>query len=137
MSEIFDYTSTPGWFRELLKTKKRIAIAGGPRAGKTTLAMGVRDRPVLSTDSYMSIDWENVPEVVNDAVSELPEFILEGVQVARCLRKGLKVDAVVYLGMPRVELTKGQETMRKACRTVFEEWLRSGAGVDVIEVPRG
>ena len=130
-------TETPAWFAELLRRYQRIAIAGAPKCGKTTLAMTVRDRPVLSTDSYMHIDWGDVPPIVIDAVKDMPRFIIEGVQVARCLRKGLQVDAVIYLGRPHVPLTEGQSRMAKAVRTVYEEWLANfnRHGV-VVEVPQ-
>ncbi len=121
----------------MLKRYKRIAIAGAPRCGKTTLALTVKDRAVLSTDSYMNVAWEQVPEMVNDAVSRLPSFVLEGVMVGRCLRKGLKVDAVIYLDRPHVPLTKGQETMRKGCRKIYNDWLATlERDADVIEVPQ-
>ncbi len=129
-------TDQPEWFRELLKRYKRIAIAGAPRCGKTTLALTVRDRPVLSTDSYINVAWENAPEIINDAVSRLPSFLLEGIQVGRCLRKGLKVDAVIYLDRPHVPLTKGQETMRKGCRKIYNDWLATlDRDATISEVP--
>lgn len=115
--------TTPDWLKEILKKHRRIVIAGGPRTGKTTLARTVHDRPVLSTDAYMNVQWAQAPEMINDAVSELPAYLLEGIQVGRCLRKGLKPDCVIWLETPVVARTKPQETMAKGCTKIFQEWL--------------
>lgn len=101
----------------------RIAIVGGPRTGKSTLARVVRGRPVISTDDYMELPWEEVPAAVIDAATGAgASFVVEGVQVARALRRGLEVDAVVVLTQPKVAQTDGQIAMGKGVHTVFDEW---------------
>lgn len=127
----------PAWFRAVLAKYKRVAIAGGPRTGKSSLANVVTDRTVLHTDDLMDERWEDVPAVVRLRLAGNPSFVVEGVQVPRALRRGLEVDAVVWLGSAKVPLTPGQRTMAKAVGTVFEQWRAISAGrVPVIQEGR-
>lgn len=106
----------------VLERHKRIAIAGGPLTGKTSLAAEVTDRPVFHTDEYMDLPWSDQPLKWLDRLRDLPSFVLEGVQVPRTLRKGLVVDAVIWLDTPKEILTPGQARMAKAVATVYREW---------------
>jgi len=116
----------PNWFRMAMSQYKRVAIAGGPRTGKTVwLAAGVTDRPVINTDAVMNEAWENVPFVCIQRVKDLDSFVIEGVQVPRCLRKGMEVDAVIWLSKPKAPRNAGQTAMGLAVATVFEDWRRS------------
>lgn len=100
--------------------------------GKSTLAATVSDRRVIGTDDYKSLPWSNVPHKMIADVAGLDSFVIEGVQVARALRKGLRVDAVVYLTAPKVRDRKpGQIAMAKGVRTVFDEWNASNESVPV------
>jgi ABC-type thiamine transport system ATPase subunit len=125
------------WFKEQLKKYDRIAVAGGPKAGKTTLCRLVRDRTVIHTDSFMHDTWENVPRaVIADIVKTSPQrFVVEGVQVPRCLRKGLEVDAVLWLDEPLEKLSPRREGMRKGCLTVFADWYKDHKDVHVLQAP--
>lgn len=113
------------WFRAVLESYDRIAIVGGPKTGKTTLCEQVADRPVFHTDDLRSIAWADVPLAVIAAIGENPRFVVEGVQVARVLRKGLEVDLVLFLSKPKVERTAGQESMAKAVRTVLNDVIEA------------
>lgn len=121
--------TVPTWFAQLLRTYPRIAIAGGPRTGKTTLSVcalaiapGIR---IEHTDDLIGrASWDDVPTEVEARVRRESRYVLEGVQVGRCLRNGLEVDAVVWLDVPHVKLTDEQESMRKGCVTIFAEWRR-------------
>jgi tRNA A37 threonylcarbamoyladenosine biosynthesis protein TsaE len=104
---------------QLLREHKRIAIVGGPGTGKTTLAANVSDRRVLHTDDYVHRPWASVPDDVIRACEGLESFVVEGVQVARSLRRGLKVDAVIYLDAMH---GAGSQSMAKAVDTVFRDW---------------
>lgn len=118
-------TNRSKWFKDILSTYKRVAIVGGPNSGKTTLSRLVRDRPVVHTDGFRHYSWAAVPEEVIKFVNQHANtkgFVLEGVQAARVLRKGLKVDAVVVLVEPLEENTKGQTAMSKAVMTVLADW---------------
>lgn len=107
---------------EILRMHKRIAIAGGPLTGKTTIAVGVSDRPVYHTDEYMDLPWSEQPLQWLTRLENEPCYVLEGVQVPRTLRKGLQVDAVVWLEEAKVQISPKQTSMAKAVRTVYNEW---------------
>lgn len=121
------------WFKGVLAKYKRIAIAGGPRTGKTTLSDRAVGRvEVFHGDDYISDDWSaNSAEIVR-LCTPLPSFVVEGVQVPRALRKGLIVDAVIWLDRPQVPLTKAQQTMAKGVATVFAEWRAANPSVPVL-----
>lgn len=125
-------------FLAVLRNHRRVAIAGGPRMGKTTLSRLVRDRPVIGTDEYKKLPWEEVPLQMIADVKDLPAFVIEGVQVPRALRKGLEVDAVVYMTRPKVASRKpGQISMAKGVWTVFREWRAANPHIPVfVESPR-
>jgi len=102
---------------------KRLAIAGGPRAGKTTLARyAASGRYLLSTDSLIGLPEAEQSAAVLTALDGRAEFVVEGCLVARALRKGLAVDAVLWLDGSKLKLTAGQAQQAKAIRTVFNEW---------------
>lgn len=110
------------WFNDILKKYKRIAIAGVPKAGKTTLSKLVHDRPVIHTDDHMDKLWADAPTAINEAVSEHDSWVCEGIQVGRCLRKGLKPDVVIWMEHPRIALKPNQKSMAKGCKTIFNDW---------------
>lgn len=116
---------TPDQFKTILSKHKRIAIVGGPKVGKTTLAKLATDRPVHHNDDGKHIPWEDQPAYWKAAVTGQDSFVLEGVQAARALRKGLEVDAVIELTKPHVELSKGQAAMHKGHTKIFGDVLAS------------
>ena len=119
---------------ELLQKYPRIAIAGAPRTGKTTLSQRGDGRPVIGTDKYKPLPWGDVPLAMIRDVAGFHAYTVEGVQVARALRKGLPADAVVYLRNPVVEQSAGQESMGKGIRTVMLDWLaKTPAPPDLFE----
>lgn len=126
--------------RDALKRYKRIAICGGPRAGKTPLSNLIEDRPVVHTDDYMHHAYLEAPGPIVDFCKRQTRFVLEGVQGPRCLRGSteqqrapLEVDAVIWLDTPPgTTLTTGQETQRKGIVTIFEGWERKNPTVAVI-----
>jgi dephospho-CoA kinase len=124
------------WFNAVLGNYNRIAIVGGPRAGKTTLSR-LTDRPVIHTDDYRDRSWEAVPHAVIADVLDLQgdRFIVEGVQVARALRKGLEVDVVLVLNEPLSELTPRQEGMRKGVMTVLADYYKDHKDVPILQAP--
>ena len=108
--------------RGLLVSHDRVAIVGGPRTGKTWLSASIHDREVIHTDKLIHLPWGEVPVTLIATCRKLPRFLIEGVQVARALRAGLVVDAVLYLDLPMVEQSKGQASMGKSVDTIFREW---------------
>lgn len=118
----------------LLREHARIAIVGGPRTGKTMLALlAISDgRTIVHTDDYMKVIWAEVPRSIIAKCAPLGRFVIEGVMVARALRAGLEVDAVLYLDEPRAEQSPGHRAMSKAVSTVFGEWRSKHRTVHVV-----
>lgn len=121
----------------------RVAICGGPHTGKTTLAASVQGKPVIHTDDLIGQveclpakeRWAAVSSEAVRICSVMPSFCVEGIRVAHALRKGLRVDAVIWLETvwtkPCVPYTSKHASTARAVQTVFEEWL-STAQVPVI-----
>lgn len=129
----------------------RICIAGGPRTGKTTLADSMKyDGPAPPHDPCMLIRhtdnlieqckhlgkdaWSEASRIASTWLDEPGPWIIEGVAMARALRKWREahpgerppVDRVIRLTTPHVELIKGQAAMAKGEETVWAEivmWL--------------
>ncbi len=112
---------------------KKLAIVGGPNAGKTTFAASLPFpkfyRPIFHTDSFMNLPWEDQPAAIIEYLDDRDAFIIEGVQVARALRKGLMVDAVIFIRGTRSLLTSRQEIMRKMVVKVFDDWQETNTKV--------
>jgi hypothetical protein len=128
-----------------------ICIAGGPRTGKTTLAMQlVGDSTVTDwgtpsatfggprrselfvrhTDDLIGkLDWSAASAEVATWLDEDGPWIIEGVAVSRALRKWRDqhpgerppVDRVIRLTTPHVALSKGQAAMAKGEESVWQE----------------
>jgi adenylate kinase family enzyme len=112
----------------------RILITGWPRAGKTTLAETfVRrggDYFVRHTDDLIGrLDWSAASAEVAKWMEEPDGFIIEGVSVARALRKYRDAhpgepppcDRLIYLRTPHVELNARQAGMGKGVDSVMAE----------------
>jgi len=111
----------------------RVAIAGVPRAGKTTYTETLEaecpdDTLVCHTDSLIYLGWSGASAQVATLFSEEGPLIVEGVAVPRALRKWLAahpdrppVDTVMWFGDPYHELSVGQRTMGRGCLTVMYE----------------
>jgi hypothetical protein len=134
-------------------------IIGGPHVGKTTLAKRLRDECGITnthhSDDVKHLGWSESSAAVSEWFNESGEWIVEGVQAARALRKWLKanpdaeLDAdLVILDKPFGDLLKGQQSMAKGVHTVFseieDELVERGARVhklkspdDVIHIFRG
>ena len=100
-----------------------MAIGGGPKTGKETLASRVVDRHLIHTDGFRDLHWEVVPQAIIEACQEHERFVVFGVQVGRALRKGLVVDVVIWLQWAQTDRTEKQRSMAKGCRTILEDYL--------------
>lgn len=110
---------------------RRIAIAGGPNTGKSTLANIATRHEVIHTDDFMHLEWTDVPWVLLGRIFKREDFIIEGVQVGRVLRKAqelriIPVTACVILDTPYIELSQGQERMAKGCKKIISELTFDG-----------
>lgn len=126
----------------------RIVILGGPKTGKTTLARELDEqcnhRPCGSlrmTDDLIHLGWSEASAAAALWLDEPGPWIIEGVAVARALRKWREanpgarppVDRVIRLTTPHVDLSRGQASMAKGEETVWAEiepWLLEN-GVEV------
>jgi hypothetical protein len=120
---------------------RRIVIIGGPRVGKTTLSNKLIDGfgiPTLHTSQELERlfpanqsngdNWSKSSEHASKWFDDPGDWICEGVQMARALRKWLKanpdkpLDAdIVLLRQPMVPQRDGQKAMMKGVETVFQE----------------
>jgi hypothetical protein len=122
---------------EVLAKYNRVAVTGTPRAGKTTLSGAIADRPVVHTDPNdlrelypEGVDWSQTQEVwdaapafIAQAVSGRDRFVVEGVSVARALRRGLEVDAVIVMVDPLIEQSPGQAAMGLGVLSILDDWM--------------
>lgn len=109
-----------------------IAVAGGPLTGKSLFAHSLDKRPWIETDTFKDLPWADQPAAIIAACAHHARFVVSGVQVGRVLRKGLAIDAVVWLTTALQPLTHDQETMRKGCLTIFEDWMKAPTATYVI-----
>ena len=112
----------------------RVILAGGPRAGKTTLAatIAARDpgRTIYGTDSLQELEWSAVSRRTALWFREPGPWLIEGVATARAMRKWLRynptgapADMVIYLPRARASRKPGQLSMAKGVETVLFQIL--------------
>ena len=109
----------------------RIAIAGVPRSGKTTLALRLAQElgyPVQHGDDLQHMEWSAASaELARRMLHSAGPWIVEGVSVSRALRKALEFtddrpcDRLYFLTEPFGALSDGQARMGKGCHTVHHE----------------
>lgn len=110
-----------------------VAIAGGPRTGKTTLGLVMALRSgteLLSTDCLIALGWSGASQAAAARMlTTTGDLIVEGVAVARALRKALgqtdrrPCDRLIVLDQAHVEVNGGQRAMAKGVDTVLAEIL--------------
>jgi hypothetical protein len=113
------------------ENQMRVLITGGPKTGKTTLAMlqgEVSGLQPMHTDDLIALGWSEASAAVIPWISRPGPWIIEGVAVPRALRKwfaanptGKPADKVIFLGKPWQELSPGQLAMTKGLVTVWKE----------------
>jgi hypothetical protein len=107
----------------------RVVLAGGPRAGKSTLALALQEKHRLHHgEELRGLDWSTGSLVASLWLSEPGPWICENVAMARALRKwlarnpeGVPADLLVHLGEPVSERSRGQHVMALGCQTVWNE----------------
>lgn len=128
-----------------LAGRRRILICGGPRTGKSTLAVRLGERHGLEVrhgDSIISdFDWSGASQEVSTWIDDSKEWVIEGVVLVRALRKwlaqnpGRSLDATVVYFERNIQVqTPKQEAMSKGIHTVWLEILPDlvSRGVDVV-----
>jgi len=127
-----------------LAERRRVVISGGPRTGKSTLAVRAGERyrrPVKHADSLIGQkDWSESSAEVAKWIDDDGDWIVEGVAAPRALRKwlatnpGKKLDAtVIHFREPVQFQTDKQRAMSKGVETVWlqirDELKKRGATV--------
>jgi hypothetical protein len=129
---------------------RRIVIIGGPRVGKSTLSQKLRDELGISnlrcSDDIKHLSWSESSAEASKWFDEQGDWIIEGVQMARALRKWLAanpntpLDAdILTLHRPWEARLPGQESMTKGVWTVFQEirgeLIKRGARIHKLKDP--
>lgn len=137
---------------------RKIIIIGGPRTGKSTLSERLQAELGIETlhnsadlESLFPVhrpeSWSQQSEHASKWFDEDGDWICEGVQMARALRKWLKanpdkpLDADLFLlKQPMVVQRDGQKAMMKGVESVFREiegeLIRRGARVQKLKDPK-
>jgi len=125
-----------------MENKIKIAIAGIPKAGKTTLSKEISNGEVFHTDDLIKTkEWSAASLEISTWFNKEGPFIIEGVAVPRALRKWLRAhekgkpcDKLIWLKNPYIKLSPGQETMAKGCIKVMDEIKEElrGRGVEIM-----
>lgn len=106
----------------------RVVVAGGPGAGKTTLAAELAARlglPIIATDDLQHLPWSDQSSVAATWMERPGPWVMEGVTTARALRKRLEepgkpCDVVVYL-RPPLRQRGGKRQMSRQIDTILAD----------------
>ena len=146
MNEYEGQRKTLGLLVELLKDHPRVILAGGPRTGKSTLAIRAGERfgrEVHFGDALIDqMEWSDCSQEVSEWFDKSGDWIIEGVVTPRALRKwfarnpGKKLDAtIVWMNAPIQVRSKGAEGMAVGVNTVWAEIIDriNADGITVID----
>jgi hypothetical protein len=88
------------WY-DVLTRYHRIALTGGPLAGKTTVfGAAVSNHAVIHTDDWKDKPWEDAPRYAAQACRAHGRYVCEGVRAAAIARFGAELQVVVWLAKP-------------------------------------
>lgn len=129
-------------FVSVTRMARRVIVVGGPHTGKSTLSERLQRELGIATlhcshdleDLFPATNkesWSQQSDHASKWFDEGGDWIIEGVQMARALRKWLKanpakpLDAdILLLDKPYGSLLQGQQSMQKGVHTVFQEIQR-------------
>lgn len=130
---------TPPEFQEILGRFDRVAVTGVVKGGKSLLLENTDPkRRVFHTDELhrKGLEFKDYPGHVLEALGGVQRFVVAGMQVPRVLRKGLEVDALVWVNTSRESLTAKQSGFSKGARTIMHKWRRENPEVPVYFIGR-
>lgn len=117
-----------------LSKYKKIAIVGRPRVGKTTLGLqlsGQYKLPLVHADDFIGLTtFEHQPDLIVADLMDRDTYIIEGVQVARCFKRGLKPEIVIWL-----EAAIPLDSRHKSLATIVDRSMQEYTG-EVVRVRR-
>ena len=107
----------------------RMVVAGGPRAGKSTLASAIAGaHKIHDGEELVGLEWSAGSEHASHWFDEPGPWICENVAMPRALRKwlarnptGLPADLIIWANEPVVPRSRGQHVMALGCETVWNE----------------
>lgn len=115
--------SVDSYTLDKLRAYARIGVIGPPKAGKTTLSATLGDAldlPIIHSDDWQHLPWSDQSAALAAHCASPDRYLVEGVAVARALRKGLQVDCLIYLQTPLIPLTPGQASLGKGLATIVK-----------------
>lgn len=112
----------------------RVVITGSPRAGKTSACdlFETLGYPVRHTDELVGkFEWSEASLLASTWLEHPGPWVCEGTTMVRALRKYLgrhpgtlrPCDLLLWYGKPVVEVSDGQEIMRKGHGTIWRQVL--------------
>jgi len=124
-----------------LKPFKKIAIVGRVGVGKTHLAgelMAEYKHDIIHTDDYIEkSDFKDAPNYVIDVCNKWikKKYIVEGVQVSRMLRTGLRDDSwqpdvVLFVECRGLEVEKSHKSLASLTRNAMADWIEENQKQD-------
>lgn len=93
-----------------------------------------RAATVIHTDYYsveLKLPWDEVPPAVAAEAAKHNSWIIEGTRALSVLRHGVQADALVWMSIPKRQLNKGQDAMRKGRETTLRRMVREGFLADL------
>lgn len=132
-------TNRASALKATLEAHPRVCLIGPPASEPLATLEGIdlQHRLLLRASEHSAQEWSSVPDSIIRALERFDSFLLVGgVHAARALRKGLEVDAVVYLDNALGSRVPIQDGGAKQVNSIFAEWRRSHLTTPVISPDR-
>lgn len=105
----------------------RVAITGGPKTGKTTMA-STMSGTIRHTDDLIGLGWSEASLACSRWFDEPGAWVVEGVMVPRALRKwlnrnrhGKPCDEVIFMTQPKAPTRPSHKNMSAGIDSVWLE----------------
>ena len=114
----------------LLDAHKKVAIIGTYDSDVLRILDELEEKRFRLLTSEYGFNDKLAPEIIIGSLSPFDKWVVIGnLHVARALRKGLTVDAVLFLDNPESRLMKGIDT-------IFSDWRKNNRTVVVVSPMR-